>query len=274
MKIIDFLLKPVRNLTIGLFMLIFLIHMYIIFFLFLVHNGGPFILLILTIVLIGFYIKLARELYSEELFCRAIENPDKTDKELDEEAGILTKNLKTRVIPFEEKENSGLLTKFTNTVHLKSFDINSLIKISVSAEGFDNKEYFANLSRALVKTLRKYCTKEFFKPEYVVSSDNHLNQPAYKEHNLQILLLNYKKDNLYGFLFNLITDKLKINTDSFTNEIVLSEDSYQIIPKEIPENQKNCILISYSLKNKKVYFLEKSRGNINKNYLLSYLRRL
>ena len=206
MKIIDFLLEPLRRLGINTSILIISMYGLIIFLNVLIDTSGPYVILVITLFLIGYYIKLAKEVYSEELFCRAMENPDKTDKELDEEAGILTKNLKTRVVAFEEKENSGLLTKFTNTVELKSFDINSLIKISVSAEGFDNKEYFANLSRALVKTLRKYCTKEFFKPEYVVSSDNHLNQLSYKEHNLQILLLNYKKDNLYGFLFNLITD--------------------------------------------------------------------
>ena len=67
------------------------------------------------------------------------------------------------IVELINKEEKLIITTFVTSLLCVDYDINMLLKINISYPNqFQNKEYFANLSRALVKTLRKYCVKELF----------------------------------------------------------------------------------------------------------------
>ena len=173
------------------------------------------------------------------------------------------------IIELINKEEKLIITTFVTPLLCVDYDINVLLKINISYPNqFQNKEYFANLSRALVKTLRKYCVKELF--------INKEDSSKYNEYNFQILLFKpFKNANRYGYLFKLISEKLKISPNCFTNEIKLQAEGYSILSQENSSRlEQNCMLVSYDSTSKKIFFLEKSRGNINKDYLMSYLSKL
>lgn len=121
-----------------------------------------------------------------------------------------------------------------------------------------------------MKTLKKYCTIEKF-----INEDK-----TYKVFNFEILLLEEtikNSFNLYGDLFEILCKEMSIKDNSYTKEIILLSDiEHKVLDNSFSSNKylKNCILISYNLIDKKIVFLEKSRGNIVKKYLLSYLTRL
>jgi len=175
-------------------------------------------------------------------------------------------NKKTEVTIEKRGEIDIILSRFTMlNNNISVFDVNSLLRINIIAD--ENRDYLANISRALVKTIRNYCSESFFRPE---------GEEGFLEHTIDLRVLgkDIKERSLYALLFNFIIEDLGLITNSFTNEIELfSGGQFRIITKK-SNTEKNLILVSYCYKTKKIYFLEKSGGNINKQYLLDYLSKL
>ena len=122
------------------------------------------------------------------------------------------------------------------------------------------KEELANVSRSITKSILGFLEIDNFRKE------NRLLKKTVR------ILINEKTEKLYEKATISILKKLF----SFKKKILVKEVflSQSLLSEVGPQTKKNCINLAYNVEDKKIVFLEKTRGNILKKDLYKKIQEL